>query len=128
MQNPGILGIRFVTMLRRVLVEDAELPFPESIAASEIHKSGQAGVQNSRYLFCGMGVGAFFNTLVEFKFLAAGRAVYFVVKKRGEPRQRLLFCCRRGAAGTGQVFLAHLFDVELSRRRDHLAQHLFEVE
>jgi putative OPT family oligopeptide transporter len=68
----GILGIMFVTMLRRVLVEDAELPFPESIAASEIHKSGQAGVQNSGYLFAGMGVGAFFNTLVEFKFLAAG--------------------------------------------------------
>ncbi len=68
----GILGIMFVTVLRRVLVEDADLPFPESIAASEIHKSGQAGVQNSRYLFTGMGVGAFLNTLVEFKFLAAG--------------------------------------------------------
>ncbi len=68
----GILGIMFVTILRRVLVEDTELPFPESIAASEIHKSGQAGVQNSRYLFTGIGVGAFFNTLVEFKFLAAG--------------------------------------------------------
>jgi putative OPT family oligopeptide transporter len=68
----GILGIMFVTILRRVLVEDTELPFPESIAASEIHKSGQAGVQNSRFLFYGMGVGAFFNALVEFKFIAAG--------------------------------------------------------
>ncbi|MFH0992080.1 MAG: oligopeptide transporter, OPT family [bacterium] len=68
----GILGIMFVTILRRVLVEDVELPFPESIAASEIHKSGQSGVQNSRFLFAGMGVGALFNALVEFKFLAAG--------------------------------------------------------
>jgi putative OPT family oligopeptide transporter len=68
----GILGIMFVTILRRVLVEDAELPFPESIAASEIHKSGQSGVQNSRFLFAGMGVGAFFSALVEFKFIAAG--------------------------------------------------------
>ncbi len=66
----GVLGIMFVTILRRVLIEDAELPFPESIAASEIHKSGQAGEQNSRYLFYGMGVGAFFSALVEFQFIA----------------------------------------------------------
>jgi putative OPT family oligopeptide transporter len=68
----GILGIMFVTILRRVLVEDAELPFPESIAASEIHKTGQSGVQNSRFLFTGMGVGALFAALVEFKVIAAG--------------------------------------------------------
>ena len=68
----GILGIMYVTILRRVLVEDAELPFPESIAAAEIHKSGQSGVQNSRFLFMGMGVGALFSALAEFKFIAAG--------------------------------------------------------
>jgi putative OPT family oligopeptide transporter len=68
----GILGIMFVTILRRVLVEDVDLPFPESIAASEIHKSGQSGVQNSKYLFAGMGLGAFISALVEFKFIAAG--------------------------------------------------------
>jgi putative OPT family oligopeptide transporter len=68
----GILGIMFVTILRRVLVEDVDLPFPESIAAAEIHKSGQGGVQNSKFLFTGMGVGAFFSALVEFKFIAAG--------------------------------------------------------
>jgi putative OPT family oligopeptide transporter len=68
----GILGIMFVTILRRVLVEDRELPFPESIAAAEIHKSGQTGIQNSRHLFTGMGIGAFFSALVEFKVLAAG--------------------------------------------------------
>src|SRR5499427_841175 len=37
----GTLGILFVTLLRRVMVEDPELPFPESVAASEIHKAGQ---------------------------------------------------------------------------------------
>ncbi|MDD3642210.1 MAG: oligopeptide transporter, OPT family, partial [Candidatus Krumholzibacteria bacterium] len=68
----AVLGIMFVTILRRVLVEDAELPFPESIAAAEIHKSGQSGVRNSRFLFMGMGVGAFFSALVEFRFIAAG--------------------------------------------------------
>ena len=29
----GVLGIMFVALLRRVLVEDKELPFPESVAA-----------------------------------------------------------------------------------------------
>src|SRR5580765_115587 len=33
----GVLGILFVTLLRRVMVEDTELPFPESLAASQIH-------------------------------------------------------------------------------------------
>ncbi|MBM4158305.1 MAG: oligopeptide transporter, OPT family [Ignavibacteria bacterium] len=68
----GILGIMFVTILRRVLVENAELPFPESIAASEIHKSGQKGARGSGFLLSGMGVGAFLTSLVEFKVIAAG--------------------------------------------------------
>lgn len=68
----GILGIMFVTILRRVLVEDKELPFPESIAAAEIHKSGRAGRQNSRFLFGGMGIGALIGALVEFRVIAAG--------------------------------------------------------
>jgi putative OPT family oligopeptide transporter len=67
----GILGIMFVTLLRRVLVEDQELPFPESIAAAEIHKSGQKGTGGSKFLLSGMGVGAFFTALVEFKFIAS---------------------------------------------------------
>jgi len=36
----GTLGILFVTLLRRVMVEDPDLPFPESVAAAEIHKAG----------------------------------------------------------------------------------------
>jgi putative OPT family oligopeptide transporter len=66
----AILGIMFASILRRVLVEDAELPFPESLAAAEIHKSGQAGARNSRFLFVGMGIGAFISALVEFKLIA----------------------------------------------------------
>ncbi|MEK6650719.1 MAG: oligopeptide transporter, OPT family, partial [Bacteroidota bacterium] len=56
----------------RVLVDDVDLPFPESIAASEIHKSGQTGARGSRYLFTGIGIGALINSLVEVKVLAAG--------------------------------------------------------
>ena len=53
-----MLGILFVTLLRRVMVEDPELPFPESVAASEIHKAGQQGSRAAALLFQAMGFGA----------------------------------------------------------------------
>jgi putative OPT family oligopeptide transporter len=53
----GTLGILFVTLLRRVMVEDPELPYPESVAASEIHKAGQQGAQAAKILFANMGFG-----------------------------------------------------------------------
>ncbi len=59
----GTLGILFVTLLRRVMVEDAELPFPESVAASEIHKAGQQGSKAAKILFANMGFGALINAL-----------------------------------------------------------------
>ncbi len=63
----GVLGIMFVALLRRVMVEDAELPFPESIAASEIHKAGQTGAGGSRFLFAAMGLGAAIKILGELR-------------------------------------------------------------
>ncbi len=59
----GTLGILFVTLLRRVMVEDPELPFPESVAASEIHKAGQQGAKAAKILFANMGFGAFMYLL-----------------------------------------------------------------
>jgi putative OPT family oligopeptide transporter len=53
----GTLGILFVTLLRRVMVEDPDLPFPESVAASEIHKAGQQGSTAAKILFANMGFG-----------------------------------------------------------------------
>jgi putative OPT family oligopeptide transporter len=55
----GTLGILFVTLLRRVMVEDPDLVFPESVAASEIHKAGQQGSRAAKVLFANMGFGAF---------------------------------------------------------------------
>jgi len=66
----GILGIMFVALLRRVMVEDAELPFPESVAASEIHKAGRNGGGGSKYLFSAMGLGAVIQSLGQFKLFA----------------------------------------------------------
>jgi putative OPT family oligopeptide transporter len=59
----GLLGILFVTLLRRVMVEDKELPFPESVAAAEIHKAGQRGSGAAKILFANMGFGAFVYAL-----------------------------------------------------------------
>jgi putative OPT family oligopeptide transporter len=61
----GVLGIMFVALLRRVMVEDVELPFPESVAASEIHKAGRTGGTGAAYLFGAMGVGAAIQGLVQ---------------------------------------------------------------
>ncbi len=66
----GILGIMFVALLRKVMVEDVELPFPESIAAAEIHKAGQHGTGGSKFLFSAMGIGALIQTLGQFKLFA----------------------------------------------------------
>jgi OPT family oligopeptide transporter len=49
------------------MVEDAELPFPESVAASEIHKAGQAGAGGSKFLFMAMGLGGLIKILGELK-------------------------------------------------------------
>ena len=54
----GTLGILFVTLLRRVMVEDPDLPYPESVAAAEIHKAGQQGAKAAQILFANMGIGA----------------------------------------------------------------------
>lgn len=67
----GIAGILFVTLLRRVMVEDPDLPFPESVAASEIHKAGRSGVTGAKYLFYAMGIGGLIEFLKNFNIIAS---------------------------------------------------------
>jgi putative OPT family oligopeptide transporter len=67
----GVLGILFVAILRRVMVEDTELVFPESVAAGEIHKAGRAGGTGAAFLFGAMGVGAIVQALKQFAVFAA---------------------------------------------------------
>ena len=59
----GILGVLFVTVLRRVMVEDHVAAVPESVAAAEIHKAGQRGADAAMHLFSAMGVGALVKLL-----------------------------------------------------------------
>jgi putative OPT family oligopeptide transporter len=79
----GVLGIMFVALLRRVMVEDAELPFPESIAASEIHKAGSHGSSGSGYLFGAMGIGATVQALGQFNLFATSYQKLLSLTKGG---------------------------------------------
>jgi len=58
----GVLGVFLIILVRRTLVEDAELPFPESVACAEMVKTGQKAGSNAAYMFWAMGLGG----LVEF--------------------------------------------------------------
>ncbi len=60
----GVLGVLFVIILRRTLVEEAELPFPESMAAAEIVKAGQKGQTGAAYVFGSMGLAALWEIVV----------------------------------------------------------------
>jgi putative OPT family oligopeptide transporter len=59
----GVLGVLFVIVLRRTLVVEAELPYPESVAAAEIVKAGQGGQTGAKFLFGAMGIAAFWELL-----------------------------------------------------------------
>jgi putative OPT family oligopeptide transporter len=85
----GVLGILFVTLLRRVMVEDPDLPYPESVAAGEIHKAGQRGAQAAVLLFSNMGFGALIYLLGEFKLFSASNAFRVPIGDLGRSTLRL---------------------------------------
>jgi putative OPT family oligopeptide transporter len=60
----GVLGVFFVIVLRRTLVEEAGLPFPESMAAAEIVKAGQGGQTGAKFVFGSMGLAALWEIFV----------------------------------------------------------------
>src|SRR5579872_1465117 len=53
----SVIGVLFVSLVRRFLVEDPDLPFPESVAAAHIHKAGQMGAQTASVLFYNIAFG-----------------------------------------------------------------------
>ncbi|GBD87603.1 OPT oligopeptide transporter protein [bacterium BMS3Abin03] len=54
----GVLGVLLITILRRTLVGDKSLPFPESQACTEIVKAGQGGNTGAKYVFATLGLGS----------------------------------------------------------------------
>src|SRR5512139_1943137 len=102
----GLLGIMFVTFLRRVMVTDPDLVFPESVAAAEIHKAGQKGSQGSRFLFQAMGVGGLLYSLGVIQIFAASKDFLIKVGKMGTSFVRLgaaKDAAKVGAGGTVAV-------------------------
>lgn len=85
----GTLGILFVTLLRRVMVEDPDLPFPESVAAAEIHKAGQQGAKAAKILFANMGIGATVFFLGAINVFAASRDFLVRVGQLGSSMVKL---------------------------------------
>jgi putative OPT family oligopeptide transporter len=52
----GILGVLLVIILRRTMIQDKSLPYPESKACAEIVKAGQSGQTGAKYVFSALGL------------------------------------------------------------------------
>ena len=91
----GTVGVLFVILLRRTLVVEADLPFPEAVAAAEIVKAGQGGQTGASHLFAAMGLAAFWELLknsngIQFvqastqRFAELGRSSIDILQERFE--------------------------------------------
>ena len=89
MMMGSILGVLFVSLIRRVMVEDPELPFPESLAAAEIHKAGQRGGEAAKYLFYSMAFGGVSFLLGTFNLYAQDRDFFIRMGDMGRSFVRL---------------------------------------
>src|SRR5580658_6652052 len=96
----SILGVLFISLVRRVMVEDPELPFPESVAAAEIHKAGRRGADAAKYLFWNIGVGGVVYLLGRFGLFASDQDIHFSVGSLGRSQVRL------GTAGSTNILAA----------------------
>jgi putative OPT family oligopeptide transporter len=85
----SVLGVLFISLVRRGMVEDPELPFPESVAASEIHKAGQRGAEAAKYLFWNIGVGGLVYMLGRFGLFASDQDLHFGIGSLGHSQVRL---------------------------------------
>src|SRR5450432_823198 len=85
----SILGVLFVSLVRRVLVEDPDLPFPESVAASQIHKAGQMGAEAAKHLFYNMATGAAVYLASAFNVFAPDKDWFFALGSLGRSSLRL---------------------------------------
>src|SRR5207237_10034250 len=92
--------VLFISLVRKGMVEDPELPFPESVAASEIHKAGRRGAQAAKYLFWNIGIGGIVYLLGVFGLYAVDKTFQFAVGTLGRSQVRL------GGADTTNIVAA----------------------
>ncbi|HPR63337.1 MAG TPA: oligopeptide transporter, OPT family [Thermoanaerobaculia bacterium] len=86
----GILGVLFVILLRRTFMDDHSLPFPESVACTEIVKAGQAGSTGAGLVFGSMGLAAlieFFKNANGIPFIGERFKSIFTIQGKAFPYQ-----------------------------------------
>jgi putative OPT family oligopeptide transporter len=92
----GILGVMYTIPLRRALVTDSDLPYPEGVACAEVLKVGsgevveasdsaavEGGSAGLKAVVVGSIVSAVFYLVVQAKLFASDLAQYFRIGDRG---------------------------------------------
>lgn len=97
MVTGSVLGVLFISLVRRGMVEDPRLPFPESVAAGEIHKAGQRGGGAAKHLFMNMATGAAIYLAGVFHFFAPDKNFILRIGELGRSIVRV------GGNGSDQV-------------------------
>lgn len=99
----SIVGVLFVSLVRRVMVEDPTLPFPESVAAAEIHKAGRRGAEAARYLFWNIGLGALIKLLGDMNLFAEDKTFFIRIGDLGRSFVRLGGTTSKHLLNTGAI-------------------------
>lgn len=104
----GTIGVLFVSFLRKIMVEESSLPFPESIAAAEIHKAGRTGGTGAKYLFGAMFIGGLIKLFSKMNIFAETWEKFLSFGKTGI---RFTFDDKPVTIGGGGGFLASSFAI-----------------
>ena len=97
----SVIGVLFISLVRKGMVEDPELPFPESVAAGEIHKAGRRGAQAAKYLFWNIGIGGIVYLLGAFGLFAVDRTFQYGLGILGRSQVRLGTTANANALAAG---------------------------
>lgn len=90
----GILGVMYTIPLRRALVTDSDLPYPEGVACAEVLKVGSSGGEEAaesvesggaglKAVIVGSIVSAVFYVIVQTRLFAGAVSSYFRVGDKG---------------------------------------------
>ncbi len=97
----SVIGVLFISLVRKGMVEDPELPFPESVAAAEIHKAGRRGAQAAKYLFWNIGIGSIVYLLGAFGLFAVDKTFQYGLGALGRSQVKIDTVVNGNALATG---------------------------
>ena len=82
----GLLGVTFTIPLRRILIHEIDLPFPEGVACTEVLIAGEEGGSGATYVFSALGLSMLWQTTRSEKGLHLWPAAYEKVLGEGDIR------------------------------------------